>query len=682
MTAQDYLHACAAAGKEANFETKFPNASDRVLDALWIREALLSIPDSNPQCQGAALPALRSLRVNGANIRGELDLKCCGSAYHPLPSLSLQHCCFEPTAEQLASIDLSNAHLGSLSLAHSQFKQLRGNGMYVEGSVDLSGIGPLQEGGLCWCNLARVHINGHLLADAVQLRALGAKGKSQNSALDKPQDFFELDYGLNLYMSEIEGSILVRKSARIDGGLLLDCAHVKGDVRMDSVSITALERNYAIAIERTTIEGSLTFALSYRGKPMQCEGLIWLWHTTIGGSFELMHAQLHGAIEKDQDTLYLIALYACFLKIYGSVTIVNVRSQGLICLQGTEVGNCLELNDVKIIQGASQLPSWFRTPSWMLGTSDNDTQSFALDLRGVQVASILSLRSNQLCGGIDLSGASCKTLDDDEAGYNKATPVVIDGLTYERLEHFGSRIGEDFNNWRLTRWLPTQIEHYVPQPFVQLAHVLAHHGDDAHARDVLVTKASLDAKRRWYTYHHSTVPLDCTGQSWQLLRLWIRRAIYFCFIKPYGAFFDFGLSPGKALLTLVGAILLGWLVFGQLNDHHMMVVAQTPVAGYVSASNNGTLKLVPEKTTTATGNIHCGNEIRPLVYATDVFIPLVDLREESKCDVDAAGDFNPSDWFVTACRFFKAAYALLGWVVTTLSLLTFSGVMRHRLTQD
>ncbi|MNO03307.1 hypothetical protein D3C81_2239670 [compost metagenome] len=65
-----------------------------------------------------------------------------------------------------------------------------------------------------------------------------------------------------------------------------------------------------------------------------------------------------------------------------------------------------------------------------------------------------------------------------------------------------------------------------------------------------------------------------------------------------------------------------------------------------------------------------------------MFIPLVDLREESKCDVDAALDFKPGDWVVTACRFFKAAYALLGWVVTTLALLTFSGVMRHRLSQD
>lgn len=690
MNAREYLFACAAAGKEANFETQFENESDRMIEAEWIRHVLLAISDSNPEpvlepslpeLRETALPMLRTLRTRGAHIRGVLDLKCCGSAFHPLPSLSLQYCHFETAEGQLPNIDLSNAHLCSLDLANSWFTQLRAIGMHVEGSVDLTNIRPLYEGGLCWCKLAGVFINGHLLIDAVHLRAPVREKKNQRHPFDEHYDFLELDWCMNLYMSEIAGSIMVRKSAQIEGGFLLDCAHVKGDVRMDSAMITCRDRSFAIAIERSTIGGNLTLACTPYGGPMRCEGVIWLWHTYVGGSFEVMDACLHGLIEKDEKPAYLIALYAGFMKVSGSVTIEEVHAQGLVSLLGMEVGNYMSLHNVTVSQSASQLPPWFRTPGWMADTQENNATSLALDLRAVQVATTLSLKNNELCGGLDLSGARCRTLDDDETAYNKATPVVIDGLTYERLEHVGCRIGEDFNNWRLTRWLPTQIERYVPQPFVQLAHVLAHHGDDAHARDVLVNKAWLDAKRNWYIFYHKPMPAECAGQFRQTLRLWIRRAIYVCFIRPYGACFDFGLSPGKALFTLVSAILFGWVAFGLLNENHMMVVAQTPVAGYVNA-NNGTLKLVPETTTTSPGNIPCGDQIRPLVYAADVFIPLVDLREESKCDVDAAAEFNPRAWVVTACRFFKAAYALLGWVVTTLSLLTFSGVMRHRLTQD
>ncbi len=686
MNAKEYLFACASSGEEANFETQFKNAADRVIEAKWIRHLLLAISESHlepvlqpslPELREATVPVLRTLRARGACIRGVLDLKCCGSAYHPLPSLSLQRCHFDAEG-QLPSIDLSNAYLCSLDLAHSRFTQLRANGMHVEGSVDLNDVRSLHEGGLCWCKLAGAFIQGHLLLDAVDLRAPTREKKNQSHPFDEDYDFFELNWCLNLYMCEIGGSIMVRKSARIEGGFLLDCAHVKGDVRMDSATITCRDRSFAVAIERSTIGGNLTLACAPYSDPMGFEGIVWLWQTYVGGSFSVQYARLHGVVE-DQTFTYPIALYAGFMKVNGAVTIEDVHAQGLVSLLGMEVGSYMKLHRVTVSQGASKLPPWFRTPGWMADTQDH-TRSLALDLRTVQVATTLSFRDNEICGGMDLTGSCCKTLDDDETGYHKATPVVIDGLVYERLEHFGSQIGEDFDNWRLTRWLPTQVERYVPQPFVQLAHVLSRHGDDTHARDVLVNKAWLDAKRNWYIDHHNPVPMDCGCQLWQTLRLWMRRTIYVCFILPYGACFDFGLSPGKALFTLISAILFGWLAFGLLNENGMMVVAQTPVAGYVS-DQGGTPKLVPLTTTTSPGNVPCSDEIRPLVYATDVFIPLVDLREESKCDINATVAAT-SAWFVTACRFFKAAYALLGWVVTTLSLLTFSGVMRHRLTQD
>jgi hypothetical protein len=77
----------------------------------------------------------------------------------------------------------------------------------------------------------------------------------------------------------------------------------------------------------------------------------------------------------------------------------------------------------------------------------------------------------------------------------------------------------------------------------------------------------------------------------------------------------------------------------------------------------------------------CGDDIRSLIYAADVFIPLIDLREEAKCDVGAAHGYAGSASEITVYRFAKAAYAVLGWIVTTLCVLTFSGVLRHSLAR-
>jgi hypothetical protein len=41
-----------------------------------------------------------------------------------------------------------------------------------------------------------------------------------------------------------------------------------------------------------------------------------------------------------------------------------------------------------------------------------------------------------------------------------------------------------------------------------------------------------------------------------------------------------------------------------------------------------------------------------------------------------------SAWELRLYQFIKALYAVLGWIVTTMALLTFSGVIRHQLMQD
>ena len=85
-------------------------------------------------------------------------------------------------------------------------------------------------------------------------------------------------------------------------------------------------------------------------------------------------------------------------------------------------------------------------------------------------------------------------------------------------------------------------------------------------------------------------------------------------------------------------------MFGWMDARGAMAVSQMPVAGYVQSDG----RLVAARSDdTSPVSIPCNDAIRLPVYAADVFIPLVDLREEIKCDIDPAGNPPPRPREVT-----------------------------------
>jgi hypothetical protein len=695
MRARAYLIRCAAAGEEANFEREFPEPSERCIEAGWIRDLLLgkvlsgemhgrirsAYQDySAPAGDGPALLSPGNLRVRGVLVSGNLDLSCCGSAHEPLASLAFTACRFETTDGALPSIDLSEAHIGGIRLRDSRLVHLRGVGMCVDGSVDLSGIRPLDDhqSTQCWCNLSRSVINGHLLADRVRLYAPRHAPRSGEQYLD----FFEVHWALNLHMARVSGSVIMI-APTIDGGMLMTAAHVQGDVRLSRAMISSLANSPSIAVERTHIGGS--FALDDTADAQRMiEGTIWMMLTNIAGSLDFQGVTIQGSKSIDS------SLYAVGTTVCGWVTLKQVKAAGLICLRNMHVDGRMQLDNLQVT-GSTHLRSWFALPDWLpRSKEDKSHPPFALDMNGARIAASLQFINNALAGGVDLSDAHCATLDDDELrGYGAAPQVGIDGFSYERLAS-----GPESANDRLDNWLPGKLESYRPQPYVQLAKVLASHGDDIHAREVLVRKAGLDARLNWDRILGSKAGSTPWARGLDSLRLIFRRLIYYLILRPYCLFFSYGLSPMRAASTLVASILLGAAMFWWMDHRSAMVVAQTPVATYVAQGKADIVgaRVIPKfvasmtpKEAGAIGTISCGlNTGQFILYAADVFIPLVDLREENKCEIDGVvnADPMPSDEEIALYQLMKAGYAILGWVVTTLSLLTFSGVMRHRLSQD
>ena len=151
--------------------------------------------------------------------------------------------------------------------------------------------------------------------------------------------------------------------------------------------------------------------------------------------------------------------------------------------------------------------------------------------------------------------------------------------------------------------------------------------------------------------------------------------------------------PIRAIATLAGAFLIGWAGVDAANDRGMLVIDVAPVAALVGEGENSGVIGSQLAAKNLARNVPCGDNINEALYALDVLIPLIDLREESRCEVgEAAVPRNRPDirdgvlgtlesWPRKPTDFWdvlKALYAIAGWFIVSLSILTFAHTNRAR----
>lgn len=196
-------------------------------------------------------------------------------------------------------------------------------------------------------------------------------------------------------------------------------------------------------------------------------------------------------------------------------------------------------------------------------------------------------------------------------------------------------------------------------------------------------------------------------------------------------------KPINAFLMLVGAFLAGWYGVHEANSRNMIVVETQPTAGVAGEDTEvGWARKPPypydEKgpaivmgaARAAPGQVYrempCGHDFSEPLFALDVLVPLVDLHEESRCGVrrfaiphpeehrklvtasaqrPACSNVDPKEPKPSRCmnlaelatafparalddhRFWwwmRAIYAIAGWFLVSLALLTFAQVNRTR----
>lgn len=165
--------------------------------------------------------------------------------------------------------------------------------------------------------------------------------------------------------------------------------------------------------------------------------------------------------------------------------------------------------------------------------------------------------------------------------------------------------------------------------------------------------------------------------------------------------FQYGLSPYRALgtcalLLLFGAIAAHYARTGSFLEAQNLETYNAPgkklpeeialvlnvdfAAADESAASpeGGGAALRSQGRTVYAADTPCNIGVNSLLYAIDVFIPLLDLNQEERCTIRSAADDGQPDpyrWW----RLGKALYEIIGWIVISLTILTLSGVMRRDL---
>jgi hypothetical protein len=319
---------------------------------------------------------------------------------------------------------------------------------------------------------------------------------------------------------------------------------------------------------------------------------------------------------------------------------------------------------------------------------------------------------------IDLAGLKVGSLSDEDgrnwAELSERSPgrwqsiirLNLDGFTYDRIdERAASRASRERQLASRQAWLSSQYDadlptkdEYSPQPYQQLARMFRATGDYGAADDITFDKLRterlvldgriVDGGLRvlvWVALfvfgslagliafgaitHDVAVSVVVAGLASSVLLLLPTRVLKrWLFELPFG----YGLRTWRAATTFAIFLLVG-LFAVQVAP---LVVDASAVSTVVSTGQgNQLVTLVPITAVTtdkARDEVPC-DERDPLLYALDVMVPVIDLRQEVRCKMSSKASQMGALW-----RLGKGAYALGGWIVVSGLILTVSGVVRRQ----
>ncbi len=630
-------------------------------------EARIDGPVSLRHVRAHAQNGVCSLDFDGARIGGSVDAKGAHLRCDP----------HEPRTDRIGvfALTLRNAAIAGNVLLRPGFRAHGGvslHGAQIGGLVDLRAARltvnhryALSAGGLKLAGA--LHINGGFRAEGpIFLRGaqIGDGLHADGGVIAVPEHWSRFD-ALNAEGAHITGGASLKNGFSANGVINLRSARVRGGVALHNASFSSL-KPYAIDMRNAEIEGEVA------GDAVVQTGMS-LAGAQITRNLDLRGAQISARQPKGGGAPAPFALDA-----------TNIRIGGAVLMQGADVKGEINLADARIEGycgfGGGRFSNgggWaVRAPNARIGGNltfkgaeseagvaptvvdgavkfdrariEGEAAWEQMQLEGsgpggapplisfvdCQIGRALTARALEARRAvIDLSGASCASLNDDPVrGWGSgASKVRLEGFHFERLEG-----ALNDRRWRVrTRWLRERAETFSPQPYAVLARFYARAGLREDMRRALLAERDARTKR---------TPLGVTRVLSSL----------------FGLVAGYGFSPARTARALVLFLALG-------------------IVGVTAMLDRGMLR-------TNTG-APCGAAIEPALFAIDVALPVIDLGQESVCapapapreasrDVRVLGIAAPSE--TSLWRWGLGIYAILGALLSALAVITFSGVMRPK----
>jgi len=243
---------------------------------------------------------------------------------------------------------------------------------------------------------------------------------------------------------------------------------------------------------------------------------------------------------------------------------------------------------------------------------------------------------------LDLEDAHAGAIWDDEASWPAPGNLNVNGFVY------GDIAGGPSDGTSRLQWIALQPPEYHPQPFRQLAKVLAEMGRDDGATQVRIAKEI--AQRR---FGHESLAQRVWSVMMQVT-------------------IGFGYKPLRALWWIAGFVGLGTILFGW--GYRMRIITPTEEAAYREFVANG--EAPPHYPV-----------FNPLVYSLENFLPVVELHQDKywrpnprhsvRGRATRAGEPKDASPIPSRLlRWYLWLHILAGWTITPLLFAGLSGLVR------
>ena len=518
-------------------------------------------------------------------------------------------------------------------------------------------------------SLIGIRIGGNLECDGASLTNATADGTGVALAAENAQ---------------IGGAVLLRHGFTARGGVSLLGATIDSNVECCGAALENWSEGGSretLRLTNVAVAGDVLLNMGFASV-----GHVSLWGTKIGRDLDCSTATLIGPTPMAAGRASAGAMVATNLAVAGDVKLIGVSVLGRLDCENLQAGGSL-------IWDGLRFPRETGTDDTRRGYRAGVDAPPRILLSHARIGAALMARdlTAEVPLAIDLGGARAGTLDD--AGFPAGWGIGreqkgvfctlnLDGFVYDRfgrlpsdetgglgvaLSAFG-RWASHLGRGRLASrtmllarrmlhvrrshvrqrlaWVQRQqggTSQYYPQPYRHLAKVLRAQGHYQAAREVAIAE-------QWAA--------PAANRISRLLR-WV-----------WGICFGFGLSPGRATATVMILLAIGTAgVWSAWKQAAVLVVSASYTMTEVT---DAPAFLRPGQGQSTAAAPRCGdNDIQPVFYAMDMMVPVMTLHQLDKCWVDT----RPS---AAGWRLFWSVFSFVGKLVTSLALLTYSGVLKPR----